>query len=236
MWFLRFELHFPCAVAQHIPGVLNQLPFKRRWTPMRQTFALMNVCETETEPGIVFERSHWTKVFGNFCRAFGLECGDFSQSVCARVLCETIKGSRLQRDLFFFFSGEEMCRRKRKPCCNDRKWRCTLSLFLSFPVRSLYPAGVAIGTCFLTLCHTLEACRPQGNGIKTDTCHVPLSCSAFASGCRAFHLLPSCRNNCVKVELKTKHHPNRNNKAPAGWTKETIWKWIAERACNICTQ
>lgn len=75
---------------------------------MRQTFALMNVCETETEPGIVFERSHWTKVFGNFCRAFGLECGDFSQSVCARVLCETIKGSRLQRDFFFFFQ-EKKC-------------------------------------------------------------------------------------------------------------------------------
>lgn len=58
--------------------------------------------------------------------------------------------------------------------------------------------------------------------------HLPcsLSCSAFASGCHAFHLLPSCQNNCVKVELKTKHHPYRNNKAPAGWTKGTIWEWL----------
>lgn len=108
--------------------------------------------------------------------------------VCIRVvifhkvcmLCETSKGKWLQ-EVFqdknnvlgkealqqFFLKCPRMLPRM-LPIGNN-----TALVFsvLSCQISAL--GQVAIGTCFLTLCHTLEVCRPEGNGIKSDTCHVP---------------------------------------------------------------
>lgn len=72
---------------------------------------------------------------------------------------------------------------------NDATWVSVLSCQIFIFTK------VAIGTCFLTLCHTFEVCRPKGNGTKSNTCHA--SCPGMPLHLAAMHSpLLSCHKWC----------------------------------------
>lgn len=82
---------------------------------------------------------------------------------------------------------------------------------------------------FLTPCHTLEVWRPEGNGIKSDTCHVP--CPAVPVHLAAMHPpLASCHNNC-KSGIENKAPPmHRKWQSPDRQTERMKHAW---NGCKI---